>query len=254
MKSYFYIAPLLLFSFLFLWSCKKSSDSVSTTNSGTESNTGTGGSFARFAVVDKNLFTVNSNTLNVYDVSTPTDMLYKGNFNVGFGIETIFPYNNTTLFLGSTGGMYIYDIASPLAPKRLSIYTHVYSCDPVVAEGKYAYVTLHSAQSRCGRSVNRLEIIDISNLNAPVFVKQYEMTNPMGLGIDTKTLFVCDDGLKVYDVTNVNDIKLKYTYAVSAYDVIPINGLLMMIGDNGLYQYLYKDQSITLLSTIGIIP
>ena len=40
---------------------------------------------------------------------------------------------------------------------------------------------------------------------------------------------------------------------IQAYDVIPLNGVLMLIGDDGLHQYDYTDLSdIKLLSTIAI--
>ena len=40
---------------------------------------------------------------------------------------------------------------------------------------------------------------------------------------------------------------------IQAYDVIPINGVLIIIGEDGIYQYDYQDiGNIQLLSTIGI--
>ena len=44
---------------------------------------------------------------------------------------------------------------------------------------------------------------------------------------------------------------LIYTYPdIKAFDVIPIGGVLVLIGDDGLYQYNYSDvKNISLLST-----
>ena len=83
------------------------------------------------------------------------------------------------------------------------------SCDPVIADEKYAYVTLRTGTT-CNGVNNRLEILDIANINSPSLVKTYEMTNPHGLSKDGNLLFVCDgaNGLKVYNASDVNNLKL----------------------------------------------
>jgi hypothetical protein len=84
------------------------------------------------------------------------------------------------------------------------------------------------------------------------------MTNPHGLGKDGNTLFICDGtaGLKVFDATNPTSISSTPVVAVSniqATDVIPFNNHLLMIGDDGLYQYDYSNvQHISLLSRIPV--
>lgn len=85
------------------------------------------------------------------------------------------------------------------------------------------------------------------------------MHNPHGLGIDNGTLFICDGaaGLKVYDATDPLQItanQLAHFADIQTYDVIPYNGLLMMIGADGLYQYDYSDlEELQLISTIPVI-
>jgi hypothetical protein len=84
------------------------------------------------------------------------------------------------------------------------------------------------------------------------------MTNPHGLGIDGNTLFICDgnDGLKAFDITDVNRIDehmLIHDQDINATDVIPFENVLMMIGTGGIYQYDYSNpQNITLLSTLPV--
>ena len=84
------------------------------------------------------------------------------------------------------------------------------------------------------------------------------MDEPYGLGIDNSVLFVCDgsSGLKIYDVTdkfNITDNLLAQFRDIQAYDAIPFNNVLMLIGDDGLYQYNYSDiEDIKLLSTIEV--
>ena len=82
------------------------------------------------------------------------------------------------------------------------------------------------------------------------------MDSPYGLGIDNKKLFICEGkgGLKTFDATNIMDIKqLQHFKDMNAYDVIPLNNTLMMIGKDGLYQYDYSNpNSLKLLSKISV--
>ncbi len=236
---------LSIFTLIWLTSCNNDSY-VSVDNS----QTGVGGSMARFATVGDYLYTVNSQDLVIIDVTSPASPKYTATEGVGFGIETIFPYNGY-LFIGAQTGMYIYDISNPVKPQKLSQYEHIYSCDPVVVQGDYAYVTLHSEGSRCGRWNNELHVIDVSNLRMPKLLTTYAMENPLGLGVDGDNLFVCDKGLKVYDISDKNNLILKQSFSINANDVIPYNDLLIVIGDNGLYQYDYSGEDLTLLSTIN---
>lgn len=218
---------------------------------------GLGGSMARFTISKDHLFALDGGAVDVVDIQNPVDPKLKKDLYLSSDIETIFPRLDN-LFIGSRTGMYILDITNPADPKQVSLYTHVRSCDPVVVEGSYAYVTLRSGNV-CGNTVDQLEVIDITNLNAPSLVKAYSMTNPNGLGIDNGILFLCDgkDGLKIFDATDINTIdkKLLFHYKdIQAFDIIPYEKIAMMIGADGLYQYDYSDLSkIKLISTLPIL-
>jgi len=249
MKAVKYIIY-LLFLIAVIYSCEQAyTDSgISADASGG----GKGGSMARFAVSGDHLYTVTENDLKLFDISEPGSPQYTDSINIGFGIETIFP-RGEDLFIGSQAGMYIYDITDPENPVKLSRYEHVYSCDPVVVQGNYAYVTLNSGNTWCGHSNNMLQIIDISDLTSPRFLKDYPMTGPRGLGVDGNLLFICDDGLKVYDISDIYNIDLLDHFSgINAYDVIPYDDLLIMTGSDGLYQYSYLNNSLSLLSTIPV--
>ncbi len=220
---------------------------------GGETSNGQGGSLARFAVSGDYLYTVDKNSINVFDISAPANPEKKNRVEVGPNIETIFP-KASNLFIGSQEGLYIFDISAPLQPQFLSVFTHVVSCDPVVADHEYAYVTLRSTETFCGGTNNQLDIVDIADLRNLRLIITYPMSGPKGLGIDGEELFVCDDGLKVFDATDVNNLKLKYHFNIEANDVIPYNGNLMVIGDDGLYQYSYLNDTITLSSRLPFIP
>ncbi|MBF8964044.1 hypothetical protein I0P70_12380 [Pontibacter sp. FD36] len=213
---------------------------------------GQGGSMARFAISGNHLYTVDHSSLNIFDISTPEDPQQGQSLPIGFGIETIFPFEDM-LFIGTQTGMHIFSVKNPAFPQHISQYQHVVSCDPVVTDGRYAYVTL-STGTACRLAINELQVIDLQNINDPTLLKQYSMTNPKGLGIANTRLFVCDEGLKVYNATDVMNLELEHHFRINAFDVIPDNGRLLVIGSDGLYQYQYEDEKLVLLSTISIKP
>ena len=214
--------------------------------------TGQGGSLARFSLVSSYLYVLTGENMNIYNLNTPSQINQETSVTVGFGIETLWGYEDK-LFIGSTTGMYIFDNTNPTSPELLSVYSHVFSCDPVVVEGDLAYVTLRSGTG-CNRGVDRLEIIDISDPRNPVLRAEYPMTNPHGLGIDNGTLFLCDgrDGLKIYNAKDTQNLnQLAHYQNISSIDVIPLGNILLMIGEDGFYQYDYSDlNDIKLLSKI----
>lgn len=220
------------------------------------SGTGFGGSMARFGIKEKVLYIVDQNNLKVFDITNKTSPSKMGDFNPGWNIETMF-LSGDNMFLGTTTGMIIYDISNPLVPTSRVFFNHARSCDPVIVDDTLAYVTLRSGTT-CGGTVNCLDVVNIKNISSPNLLATYSMTNPHGLGKSGDLLFICDGtaGLKIYDASDPKTIgsKLIFSYPnINAYDVIPIGTLLVMIGDNGLYQYSYSDiQHITLLSKIEV--
>ena len=220
--------------------------------------TGTGGSMARFTIIDPYLYALHDSYIQLVRIDDPVNPSLWSKVDVGWGIETIFPYGDY-LFIGSTTGMFIYDNTNPDNPRKLSAFAHVTSCDPVVAQGDYAYVTLR-AGSFCGGGENRLDILDIADLTNPLLVESYAMQGPFGLGIDGATLFVCDGvaGLKVYDVTDPMNINLiAFETNNETYDVILNPPLAIVVGPDGLDQYDYSDVATTkelvLLSHLDVV-
>ena len=235
-----------------------SSFSSSSVKSTSPTTSGVSGSTSRFAIVNERLYAVSQNEMKLFNLQNPSNPTKDGSLNLGFGIETIFPYKDK-LFLGTTTGVQIWDNKNPLKPTYLSRLDHARACDPVVVENDIAYVTLRSINnfSRCGGAIsNQLDVIDVSNAASPVLLKTYSMENPYGLGIDNKKLFICEgtSGLKTFDASKPMDIKqLQHFKEMNAYDVIPLNNTLMLIGKDGLYQYDYSNpNSLKLLSKISV--
>jgi hypothetical protein len=216
---------------------------------------GQAGSMARFGIFDNYLYAIDHLDLHVINIENFSSPVKSGSTSVAWNIETMFIYGDK-MFIGGQNGMYIYDLADPQNPGFLSSYLHITACDPVVVEGKRAYVTLR-AGAGCGGINNRLDVIDISDLSKPALVKFYDMKEPYGLGIDNNILFICEGnhGLHVYDATDpllIAANKIASFPDIHAFDVIPVNGILLMIGLDGLYQYDYSD--ISDVKQLSFIP
>ncbi|WP_318310358.1 LVIVD repeat-containing protein [Flagellimonas crocea] len=215
--------------------------------------TGQGGSLARFKIVDNYLYAVDSHYINVFNIADLDSPQVLQDVYAGFDIETIFNRDNY-LFLGSMRGMYIYDISSPGTPTLVSEFEHGTTCDPVVVDGDYAYVTLRGG-NMCGATESGLFIVDISDIENPELAISYSMDGPYGLGIKDEKIFICDgeSGLKVYDKTDIDNlVLLNHFDDIITFDVIPMENHLIMVGDETLYQYEYLNNGIKLLSQIGL--
>ena len=204
---------------------------------------GTGGSMARFGLLDDRMYTVSWIDLKVFNTGNPAMPAYVKNIPMNQGdIETIFPYQNK-LFIGSQTGMYIFDATVKDNPVTLGQFTHARACDPVVADDTHAYVTLRS-NSFCAGFVNQLDVIDIGTITAPRLLKTYPMTGPAGLAKDGKLLFICDgsDGLRILDATKPDNItQIRQIGGLHTYDVIATNGIALTVARDGLYFISYAD-------------
>ena len=216
--------------------------------------TGIAGSMSRFSIVNNYLYAVNRASLNVLNISTANDPVLQNTVGVGWNIETIYPFK-TKLFLGSSTGMFIFDISNPTAPAREGSFAHSRACDPVVSDDDYAFVTLR-AGTFCEGTNNELDVINVQNVRSPFLVKTYGMTNPHGLSKDGDLLFICDgaDGLKVYNASNVKSLQLLDRITnLETYDVIAWNKKLLLVAKGGLYQYDYTNPSrLSLISKISV--
>lgn len=216
-------------------------------------NVGQGGSLARFKIVDDYLYAVDSHNINVFEISDLENPKDLDDVFAGFDIETIFN-RGEHLFLGSMRGMYIYDISSPASPSFVSEFQHGTACDPVVVDGDYAYVTLRGGNN-CGATESGLFIVDISDISNPVLAVSYPLDGPYGLGIKDEKLFVCDgdSGLKIFDKTDIQNLEtLNHFEDIVTFDVIPREEMLLMVGDDILYQYEYLEEGISLMSTLEL--
>ena len=133
--------------------------------SGSSTTNGVAGSMARFALYDNYLYTVNQSTMQLFNIKNPSDPKIGNQMQMGWGIETIFPYKDK-LFIGSNRGCTFTTMSIRKNQYTLSVFQHARVCDPVVVNDNIAYVTLRSG-NQCGGFTNQLDVVDITNLTNP---------------------------------------------------------------------------------------
>ncbi|MDO6433624.1 hypothetical protein Q4E93_23635 [Flavitalea sp. BT771] len=214
---------------------------------------GLAGSMAKIVLLKDHLYALaESHSLQIIDLDNADQPSAGPKIMAGFDLETVFPFQDK-LFLGSSSGVYIYDVSSPDNPVAEGTFAHGRACDPVITDGDYAYVTLHSG-GMCGGASNELNVLDVKDLKSPALVKAYTMSKPMGLSKDGDLLFVCDGpGVKVFRANNPGQLQYLKTIILSnAYDVIASNKHLLVTADEGIYQFDYSKQGMPLLSILPV--
>lgn len=201
--------------------------------------TGVSGSYARFCFFKEYLYAVDNSNLYPFNLNTPDCPQKSAAVAVGWNIETIFPWKNY-LFLGSQNGVFMYDATNPIAPVWANSFSHATGCDPVVCDDKYAFVTVHDGTTcNSNSSINQLDVIGIEFMPQISHLKTYQMKKPYGLGLRDNLMFLCDDGLKIYDRSDVLNLKLlAHRKDIKAWDAIALSdGLTIIVGEGGFYQF-----------------
>ncbi len=223
------------------------------------------GSYARMLAIGSKLYLLGTNTLHVLDITNESSPQAISSQFVTENIESLF-FNDKHLFVGSQDGMYIYSLNAEGIPQFESVTSYefwpdVLPCDPIAANESYAFSTLSTtiaSGSPCQRwvQINELRVFDISDVTEPVNINTVQMEEPKGIGIDGNLLFICENtnGIRVFDITDPTDLTMIYSdTGFAARDVIPANGLLLVMGDNNIHQYDYNDiNNITKLSLYEI--
>lgn len=244
MKKNILLSILFIVAVALIVGCGKSSDSGDFGGNIGGIQTGKAGSMAKFSITGNHLFLINDSSLIVYNIENAQNPVQVNKLEVGFGIETVFTLG-TKLFIGSTTGVFIYEISNPQNILYLSHYEHITSCDPVVANDTLAFATLNSLSNcRWQTGANQLDIIDIRNIVYPVNIGSIWMEDPKGLGIDSHYVFVCNgqSGVKIFDFSNPYQLQQVSGIAgIDAYDIILDNNILYLVGKDGLFQYNYEN-------------
>ena len=230
---------------------------ISSSSGAAGSTYGVGGSMARFGLYKNLLYIVNQNGLLSFKLNSNSDVTLLNTKYVGWNVETIF-ITDDHLFLGTQSGLIVMALDVPENPNQIGTFAHMTSCDPVVIKGDLAFVTLKGGTTCRGGTLNQLDVIQMSNSYSKfTLLKSYPMFGPQGLGVDDDLLFVCDGaaGLKIYnaaDPLTISQNLIASFPSINAYDVIPMNNYLFMIGESGFLLYDYTN--IQNIKQIGIIP
>lgn len=217
---------------------------------------GVNGSMSRFTLYDDKLYVVLNNYMSIFDITGQKPVKASDSMYIGWEVETIFSYKDN-MFMGTPTGMIIYSVKDPLKPEFQSRISHAFGCDPVVVDNDLAYITVRSGNA-CGQNTNELIVVNVADVKLPKFIVSFDMVSPKGLGIDANKLFLCDDGLKVFQITSnpreLDKNLIKQVKGMAGFDLIPFNNTLMMIAEDGLYQYDYTDvNNITQLSKLSFV-
>jgi hypothetical protein len=245
---------------LYLFGCVESSDSGDST-----SGSGAGGSTTRFLIQNNHLIVVEDSsirTFNLDDAMNPS--LVDQSFTTGPRLETVFPYGEDLILIGTNQGAVIARISTEGLIDGLSFASHFTSRDPVVAANNIMYVTIRpeDGQERfvddsgvlTNRGSNRLIIFDISDIDNPRELIQKPIENPTGLSIAGNRLYVCfSAGLRIYDVTDPAAPLVVTDYAdFPCNDVITTGSELLATGEGGIRLLDNQQDIITLLASIQV--
>ena len=215
----------------------KDSEDMSTEDGGS-GQVSTAGSMTRFLPIDQFLYTISFNELVLFELTSSHQPLRWGKLDTETWAETLFRLNDI-LYVGSTNGMLMYDITDAGNPSYINRIEHFRSCDPVVADEAYAYVTLRGG-TNCWTDLNELQIIDIQDPQNLSVVGRHILYNPHGLAVIGDHLIVCDGtaGVKVVDIADRTAPSILGTYPIDfAYDVIVSYPTALVVGEQVMYQY-----------------
>lgn len=245
MKKYIYIIMIALT----IAACQSNNDSSALAEVPVAD--GVGGSLATFSLVGNYLYTVDQRDLNVFSLANPLQPVQVNTIPIGFDIETLFG-RGEYLYIGSRFAMYIYEISNPEEPQFVSDAQHFTACDPVIANDNYAFVTLFS-QNICGTGLNELQVYDITDITSPILISTRSLIQPKGIGLYGNYLFVCDDVIKIFDVSDPTNMTLVNSIDRSAFDLIIYQDKIHAIGNGGLYQYSLNPNDINQITALSSI-
>lgn len=251
MKKFLRYSLIVIACFTLTFCASDGSSSESGAPQANPDGTGKGGSMAVFSIKGNYLYTVDNQDLHVFQISDSNNPVKVNKVTIGRDIETIYSLDNL-MFMGSRNGMFIYDVTNPEAPVYKSQAEHFTACDPVVAANGFAYVTLHS-NTGCGNNLNTLMVYNIADVTNPQLIHQRNLTYPRGLAIHENFLIICDDELKIFDVTNPAQPSLVKSVNHKFKDVLIYNNTMYAFGEQKVTQFKWNANDFLKLTPISDI-
>ncbi len=178
---------------------------------------GTGSSYAVFAVIDTFLYYVDGMSLVSMSVAVPESPRLLSTTYLSWDLETLFPTEDY-LFVGAATGMYILNRRQyPATPTLISTFVHARACDPVVVQDTIAYLTLRSGTA-CGAFENALIAVSIADPSSPYELGRTIPNQPYGLAVQDTLCYVGlgHSGYSLYDVTRPDSLLHVATWSTPA--------------------------------------
>ncbi|WP_223211107.1 DUF4347 domain-containing protein, partial [Microcystis aeruginosa] len=167
-------------------------------------------------------------TLEIIDISNPSNPTFKGNYNTSGYTQDVQIVGNYAYVADSGSGLQIIDISNPTNPTlKGNYYTPGLAYDVQIV-GNYAYVADYDSG---------LQIIDISNPTNPTLKGNYNTSGlAFGVQIVGNYAYVADynSGLQIIDISNPTNPTLKGNYDTSGYAYgVQIVGNYAYVADYG---------------------
>lgn len=222
---------------------------------------GQSGSITRFVVHNDYMYVLNLNEVKTFSLSDPDNPQLVNVLSTDYGLETIIIYDET-IFIGSTNALYILGIDQPDSPELLSKNERggffLEGCDPVVVKDNFAFSTIKIISNICGtiNAESALIVYDVEDKLNPVFIGQYPLNQPNGLGYKGDYLLVCDEGsqmVEVFDISNPYEVELTdYSFGVSDPVDIIIKGEQAIISSKKEFRF-YDISDLSDIRPLGVI-
>ncbi|HUI93139.1 MAG TPA: hypothetical protein VLX68_12900 [Chitinivibrionales bacterium] len=170
--------------------------------SGTGGASGTGGSYAVFAVIGSYLYYLDGSSVITMDISTPAQPNKLSSTYIDWSSETLFP-TDKYLFVGGSNGMYVLDRSNPANPLSIGSFAHFRAKDPVVVRDSVAFVTLRTTNDLTA-SRDELLSVSLDPITNPSVISEKPLYTPWGLAVSDTLLYV-GNGANGFSLVNVKD-------------------------------------------------
>jgi hypothetical protein len=152
-------------------------------------------SYARAVTVVGNYAYAVGDTLEIIDISNPSNPVFKGNYDTTFaqGIQVL---GNYAYVADGYSGLQIINISNPAAPTLAGTYDTTGQAWAVQVTGNYAYIADYDSG---------LTIINISNPAAPTLAGTYDTTGyAQGVQVVGNYAYIADgsSGLQIISISN----------------------------------------------------
>lgn len=215
---------------------------------------GISGSMARLVIVNDFLYGVSTSSLISVDLQNPANPERKNESYIFWGIETVYPFNNRLFIGSAEGMfIYNIDNPSEPVREGSFMHVRACDPVVTDGEYAYVTLRSGDECAGNSDQLDVLDVKNVAQPELiktyPLFNPHGLGKDGNLLFICDGTV-----GIKVYDATDVKHLELVHHISgVNAYDVIPWRGRLIASTKEGLKQYDYSDvNNIRLLSTIPV--